>query len=133
MTDTATLQTYLDEAPLHAAIGDLSVRVDGDDVVIEGTLAAASENGAATGVAHGGALATLLDTALAFALIVRDDRDWSTVDLRVDYLRPMGIAEVSVRARVVQAGRRTGRAEGEARDGSGAVCASAVGTFIPLD
>lgn len=133
MTDTATLQTYLEEAPLHAVIGDLTVRIDGDAVVIDGMLAPASENGAATGVAHGGALATLLDTALAFALIVRDDRDWSTVDLRVDYLRPVGIAEVSVRARVLQAGRRTGRAEGEVLDGSGTVCARAVGTFVPLD
>lgn len=127
------MQTYLDEAPLHAAIGRFTVRMTGDDVVIAGALDPASENGAGTGVAHGGALATLLDTALTFALIASADRDWTTVDLRVDYLRAVVIGEISVRARVVHAGRRTGRAEGEIVDASGAVCARAIGTFVPLD
>lgn len=109
------------------------MRLAGEEVEIAGALAPASENGAGTGVAHGGALATLLDTALTFALIAAADRDWATVDLRVDYLRPVAIDEVSVRARVVHAGRRTGRAEGEVVDASGATCARAVGTFVPLD
>jgi uncharacterized protein (TIGR00369 family) len=79
--------------------------------------------------AHGGVAATLLDTSLAFALIAATDSDWTTVDLRVDYLRPLGLGTVTARGSVVHAGRRIGRTEGELCDASGTVCARAIGTF----
>jgi uncharacterized protein (TIGR00369 family) len=130
-TDDATLQRYLDEAPLHAAIGSFTVRQTDDGVEIAGRLGDGAENGAGTAVAHGGAIATLLDAALTFALIANDDRDWATVDLRIDFVRPVGIEEVVVRGRVVHAGRRTGRAEGEVVVRDGSLRARAVGTFVP--
>jgi uncharacterized protein (TIGR00369 family) len=132
-TNDGTLQRYLDEAPLHAAIGSFTVRQVDGGVEIAGVLGDGAENGADTAIAHGGALATLLDAALTFALIANDDRDWATVDLRIDFVRPVGIEDVVVRGRVVHSGRRTGRAEGEvvARDGS--LRARAVGTFVPAD
>jgi uncharacterized protein (TIGR00369 family) len=131
VTDEQTLQRYLDEAPLHALMGALTVRSLEEGVRIEGTLFPSVENGAGTGMAHGGALATLLDTALTFAVIAATDRDWATVDLRMDYLRAVGLGDVQVDARMVHVGRRTARAEGELRDGSGTSCARAVGTFLP--
>jgi uncharacterized protein (TIGR00369 family) len=131
VTDEQTLQRYLDEAPLHALMGALAVRSLEEGVRIEGTLYSSVENGAGTGTAHGGALATLLDTALTFAVIAATDRDWATVDLRMDYLRAVGLGEVQVDARALHVGRRTARAEGELMDGSGTVCARAVGTFLP--
>jgi len=129
MTDEATLQRYLDEAPLHAAMGQLTVRLDARGGVIEGVLSEVVDNGG--GVVHGGAIATLLDTALTFALIAPEDRDWSTVDLRVDYLRPLTIGPVAVTGWVIHAGRRTGHAEGELRDASRVLCARATGSFVP--
>jgi uncharacterized protein (TIGR00369 family) len=132
-TDDATLQRYLDEAPLHAAIGTFAVhRLDGA-VEIAGTLGEGAENGANTAIAHGGALATLLDAALTFALIANDGRDWATVDLRIDFVRPVGIEDVVIRGRVLHAGRRTGRAEGEVVGHDGSLRARAVGTFVPED
>jgi uncharacterized protein (TIGR00369 family) len=98
--------------------------------VLQGSLSAAAENAAGSAVAHGGAAATLLDTALTFALIAETDRDWTTVDLRVDYLRPVPIAGVQVIGEVVHAGRRIGRAQGELLGHEGSVCARAVGTFV---
>lgn len=133
MPDERTLQAYLDEAPLHAVLGNLRVVPVYGAVRIEGTLSPVVENGSGTGVTHGGVLATLLDTALTFALIADTDRDWSTVDLRVDYLRPVGLGRVGVEGRVVHAGRRTGRAEGRLTDGDGNTCAIAVGAFVPTD
>jgi uncharacterized protein (TIGR00369 family) len=125
-----TLQTYLDEAPLHALLGGFSVGATETGVVLQGSLSAAAENAAGSAVAHGGAAATLLDTALTFALIAETDRDWTTVDLRVDYLRPVPIAGVQVIGEVVHAGRRVGRAQGELLAHEGSVCARAVGTFV---
>jgi uncharacterized protein (TIGR00369 family) len=125
-----TLQTYLDEAPLHALLGRFSVAATETGVVLRGSLSPAAENAAGSGVGHGGAVAMLLDTALTFALIAATDHDWTTVDLRVDYLRPVPIAGVQVVGEVVHAGRRIGRAQGDLLDHEGSVCARAVGTFV---
>jgi uncharacterized protein (TIGR00369 family) len=125
-----TLQTYLDEAPLHALLGGFSVAATETGVALHGSLFAAAENAAGSTIAHGGAAATLLDTALTFALIAATDLDWTTVDLRVDYLRPVPIASVRVTGEVVHTGRRIGRAQGELVDHQGSVCARAVGTFV---
>jgi uncharacterized protein (TIGR00369 family) len=124
-----TLQTYLDEAPLHALLGGFSIAATDTGVVLRGSLSAAAENAAGSAVAHGGATAMLLDTALTLALIAATDHDWTTVDLRLDYLRPVPIADVRVIGSVVKAGRRIGRAEGDLMDQEGSVCARAVGTF----
>ena len=130
MPSDETLQTYLEEAPLHALLGGFSVAATETGVVLEGALSAAAENAAGSAVAHGGAAAMLLDTALTFALIAATDHDWITVDLRVDFLRPVPLADVRVTGEVVQAGRRVGRAEGDLLDHEGSVCARAVGTFV---
>jgi uncharacterized protein (TIGR00369 family) len=124
-----TLQAYLDEAPLHALLGGFTVAATDTGVALRGSLSAAAENAAGSAIAHGGAAAMLLDTALTFALIAATDHDWTTVDIRVDYLRPVAIGEVRVTGQVVKAGRRIGRAEGDLRDRQGSVCARAVGTF----
>ena len=43
------------------------------------------------GVVHGGAIATLIDSAAAFAIIplLRDDETATTVDLTISYIRPL--------------------------------------------
>lgn len=133
MADERTLQGYLDEAPLHAVFGALRVLRGDGSISIDGTLSSVVENGRGTGVVHGGVLATLLDTATTFALISATDRDWTTVDLRIDYLRPVGVGAVVVEARVLHAGRRTGRAQAHLSDAEGRECAHAIGTFVPTD
>ena len=57
---------------------------------------------------HGGVISTLLDTTggLAVFTSLDDIRDrTSTVDLRVDYLRPGRKEDVHARARIVRAGQ----------------------------
>ena len=91
----------------------------GGRVVIEATAGAAHLNAEGSGVVHGGIVATLLDAAATFALIALDGDDWSTVDLRIDYLRPVPAGPLRVSGEVVHAGRRFGRA-------SAALCYGAV-------
>lgn len=55
--------------------------------------------------AHGGILATLLDTAGSYAVATRLGRPPQTVDLRVDYLRPVYEAKLTVEATVFHYGR----------------------------
>jgi uncharacterized protein (TIGR00369 family) len=62
---------------------------------------------------HGGVLATLLDTTGGAAVWTRVSRDHllSTIDLRVDYLRPARPEPVIARGRVVRLGNRVGVVE----------------------
>jgi uncharacterized protein (TIGR00369 family) len=60
---------------------------------------------------HGGVLSTLIDTAgggACFAALDRDEDRLSTVDLRVDYLRPGGAADLWCQGEVVRMGNRVG-------------------------
>jgi uncharacterized protein (TIGR00369 family) len=60
------------------------------------------------GLLHGGATASVIDTAMAFAVITVLDASEkaSTVDLTVHYLRPVIDETITCTARVVKAGRR---------------------------
>jgi uncharacterized protein (TIGR00369 family) len=131
--DAATLQTWLDGSPFHGVLGALTIAPDDGGVRIEADLAPTGANDAGGTTAHGGVAASLLDASLSFALIAATDRDWTTVDLRVDYLRPLALGRAVATGRVVKAGARVGRAEGALVDGEGRECARAVGTFVPLD
>jgi len=59
---------------------------------------------------HGGVLALLADGAAGAALISRIGRSdrLSTIDLRIDYLRPAAPADLMCEARVVRLGGRVG-------------------------
>lgn len=123
------LQRLVATWPFHSALG-LRARDTDQGVLFEATPAAEhSIDGGA--VLHGGIVATLLDTAATFALIGSTGDDWSTVDLRIDYLRPSPVSLLEVRGRVIHAGSRFGRASAELTEaGSGRLLATAVGTFV---
>jgi uncharacterized protein (TIGR00369 family) len=130
--DASTLQRWVEETPFHAQVAeDVTIAVVDAGVELRATLPPSAANERDGTVAHGGAVTTLLDSALTFALIAATDGDWSTADLRVDFLRPVTVGPVRATGRVVKAGRRVGRADGSLFDGDGAECARAIGTFIP--
>lgn len=60
------------------------------------------------GVLHGGATASLIDTAMAFAVVsvLEKEEKASTVDLTVHYLRPVTEGEIICTAKIVRGGRR---------------------------
>ena len=86
------------------------------------------------GLMHGGALASLLDTASAFAVLslLAPGERTVTVDLTIHYLRPVLSGEVSARARVLRKGRRIATLVIDATDSSGALAATAVTTYAVL-
>lgn len=124
------LQQLVDEAPVHRQLELRVSQVEGGKIVLDGRSGEPHLHGAGPGITHGGIVATLLDAAATFALIALTGEDWSTVDLRVDYLRPLPAGLVTVSGEVVHAGSRLGRARAAVvHRESGRECAIATGTF----
>ena len=86
------------------------------------------------GIAHGGAIATLIDSAMAFAIIpiLAENERSITVDLTIHYLRPFSEASARATARVVRAGRRVITVSAELVDSQEKLVATAISTYLRL-
>jgi uncharacterized protein (TIGR00369 family) len=125
------LQELVDTAPLHRLLRLHVANAGKDWLTLRSEPASEHLVDPAEGYLHGGIVATLLDAAATFALIQATSVDWSTVDLRVDFLRPAPAAPLLARGTAVQVGRRLGRATAElSEEGSGRLLATAAGTFM---
>ena len=84
------------------------------------------------GVVHGGAIASLIDTATAFAIVplVDEDEKFTTVDLTVTYLRPLTDGTATAEARVIRAGRRLVTVAADVKDDQGKLAATALSTYL---
>ena len=73
------------------------------------------------GVVHGGVIASLIDTATAFAIIplLEPKEKVTTVDLTISYLRPLIAGRITATAKVVRAGRRLFVVSAEVHDPEG--------------
>ena len=84
------------------------------------------------GIAHGGAIASLLDSASAFAVLslLRPEEQTVTVDLTLHFLRPVTGGRVEAGAKVLRAGRRVVTVSVEAADSAGRLVATALTTYL---
>jgi len=86
------------------------------------------------GVTHGGVVASLVDTAAAFAILslLNPQETTSTIDLTVHYLRPLLQGRVSTEAQVVRAGRRVLVVSINVFNEDSTLAATALTSFIKL-
>lgn len=126
----ADLKALCSESPVHQWLA-LEIESAPGGVTTHAVLDGRFAETTAGSSAHGGIVATLLDTAATFALIAESGHDWTTADLRVDYLRPTPLERVTVHGEVVRQGRRIGKARSSLIDQNGKLCAVAIGTFVP--
>ena len=84
------------------------------------------------GLLHGGALASLLDTAAAFAVVtlLEPAQTTATADLTIPYVRPIRHGKVTAEARVLRAGRRLASLAVEVTDAEGRLAATALTTYV---
>jgi acyl-CoA thioesterase len=82
--------------------------------------------------AHGGLLFTLLDTALGRAVLdaLPAGRGCATVELKINYFRPVQSGRVRAVGRLLELTKSLGYAEGEVMNDAGKVLARASGTFF---
>jgi uncharacterized protein (TIGR00369 family) len=79
---------------------------------------------------HGGMIATLIDAAASFPVVVHTGNfNIATVNMRVDYLSWTGHATLLGHGRVVKAGRTVAVADCDIRDEKGKLCAIGRVTF----
>lgn len=83
-------------------------------------------------IAHGGAIATLIDSAMAIAImaLLEENERTVTVDLTIHYLRPVSEGTTRASARVVRAGRRVITVSAELFANDGKLAATAISTYL---
>ncbi len=83
------------------------------------------------GLLHGGATASLIDTATAFAILgnLAEGEMASTVDLTIQYLRPHTTGAITCTAKVTRAGKRLLFVSAEVANEAGKLVATALSTY----
>lgn len=86
------------------------------------------------GVAHGGSIAAVIDSAMALAIMpmLAENERTTTVDLTIHYLRPLTEGTARATARVVRAGKRVITVSAELVDEHGKLAATAISTYLRL-
>ena len=125
------LQAMLDGSPFIRLLGMRAVSLDRErqQVVIAMPLAADYERHPGTGQFHGGVIASLIDVAGDFALVILVGGGVPTINLRVDYLRPAGGGGLSATATVRRAGRTIGVVDIDVTDAAGRLVAVGRGCY----
>jgi len=86
------------------------------------------------GVVHGGAIASIIDTASAFAVLTQIDLNErvTTTDLTIHYLRPITSGRMTANARVVRGGKRLFVLSVDVFNDQDVLLATAVTTYIKV-
>jgi uncharacterized protein (TIGR00369 family) len=121
-------ERLLATCPLHAALGLELVSWEHGHTLFRFTPPALGRTGEA-GLVHGGVLSTALDVAACFAAIAAVGHDCSTVDLRIDFLRPALDPGFEVEGELRRVGQRLAWADANLRAREGRPLAIARGLF----
>ena len=86
------------------------------------------------GTLHGGIYCDLADAAMgyAYAATLGEGETFTTVELKINFLRPVRKATLTAEARVVRAGSTVGYVECDVRDQTGKLVARAASTCMKL-
>ena len=89
------------------------------------------------GIMHGGALATVADSAVAIALwgLVGMDKIFTTIEMKINYIAPVSSGEVIAEGNIIHCGRRTAVGEVTLTDSDGKLVGKCIATYmiIPVD
>jgi len=127
------LSQFLNGIQFNQLVGLRLVRLHKDGVTIECPLRPELMNG--NGVVHGGVTATLADVAVGMALArhLGRPRAAATVELKINYLRPVARGKITARAHLVKVGSRLCCGRVEICDGEKRPVAAALITYMILD
>ena len=86
------------------------------------------------GIAHGGSIAAVIDSAMALAImpLLGENEKTTTVDLTIHYMRPLSGGTARASARVMRAVRRIITVSAELFDDQGRLASTAISTYLRL-
>jgi uncharacterized protein (TIGR00369 family) len=122
----------VNEVPIARLIGfEASEIADGRAVV---TLAAGKQHANPMGTLHGGVLCDIADAAMgmAFASTLAPGESFTTIELRINFFRPVWEARLRAEGKVVRRGSTVGYIECEITDEAGRLVAKASSTCMVL-
>ena len=123
----------LNALPFAKLVGMQLVDIRPNEAVIE--LEMRDDLRQPSGVLHGGVTATLIDTAMAFAVrtYLTDTEPTATIDLTVHFLRPHVAGKASCTARVVRPGKRIFTVSADVVNEEGKLIATGISTYTRLE
>ncbi len=118
--------------PVGALIGFRPTVIRRGEAVFE--LEAGPQHANPMGTLHGGVICDIADAAMgtAYASILDENESFTTLELKVNFLRPFWSGKLVATARVVQAGRTIGLAECDVTDPEGRLIARVMSTCMTL-
>ncbi|HEX9039213.1 MAG TPA: PaaI family thioesterase [Ktedonobacterales bacterium] len=122
----------LDYAPVADLIGfQLAERGDGRAVV---TFHPSTRHSNPMGTLHGGVICDIADAAMgaAYSTTLQDDESFTTLEIKINFLKPVWRAALRAEGWVVKAGRTIGLAECDIYDEGGSLVARATSTNMTL-
>ncbi|HVP22885.1 MAG TPA: PaaI family thioesterase [Conexivisphaerales archaeon] len=85
------------------------------------------------GLAHGGAIATLVDNSMGLACLSAFKKPLVTVEFSVNFVRPAHAGTLTATSHVYRKGDHLAFAECDVTDGSGLLVAKAFGTYMAVE
>jgi uncharacterized protein (TIGR00369 family) len=120
------------DVPIMRLIGFEAQEIgDGRAVV---TLSAGPQHANPMGTLHGGVLCDIADAAMgmAFASTLAPDETFTTIELKINFFRPVWEARLRAEGKVVRRGSTVGYTECEITDETGRLVAKAASTCMAL-
>ncbi len=120
------------DVPVARLIGfEVKEIADGRAVVM---LAAGQQHANPMGTLHGGILCDIADAAMgmAFASTLAPDESFTTIELKINFFRPVWEARLRAEGKVVRRGSTIGYTECEITDEGGRLVAKAASTCMAL-
>ena len=119
-------------APVSELVGFRLLSVENGKAVFE--LEAGPQHANPMGTLHGGVLCDVADAAMgiAYASTLADGESFTTLELKINFLRPFRTGTLTASARMVKSGRTIGLAECDVTDADGRLIARAMSTCMTL-
>ena len=129
---TEGMRTNEAGAPVAKLVGFRPTSVEVGKATFE--LEAGPQHANPMGTLHGGVLCDVADAAMgvAYASTLADGESFTTLELKINFLRPFRNGTLTATARVVKAGRTIGLTECDVTDATGRLIARAMSTCMTL-
>lgn len=129
--DRKALNALIPKMPFNHLLGLRVSRVHADGITLE--LEVTSQLTNLLGTLHGGVTASLIDSAIGMAIIGQlGGRPATTVELKLNYLRPASLGKIRARSKIVRIGKTLAVGTAEVREAHGHLIAMGSATYLPL-